>query len=247
DRLKAIYEIEEPAFDPDGIAKHYIERLQNLNEVEIFTKNTVVKVNEKGGSWDITLRSGDSIAAGAVINATYAGTNAIQQVFNQPLIDIVYELSEICLTKPGAFADTALTVMDGPFCSYMPFGHSGLHSLSSVLYTHHAKSDQMLPIFSCQDENQNCKPQSLENCTTCAFKPATAFEKMRKQLQHYITDDCLPKYVASRFTVKTKLKASHIDDSRPTEIGQFQKNPAFYCIFAGKINAVYEIEKVLNI
>jgi hypothetical protein len=246
-RLKALYRVEEVSFDPDAIANFYIERVQENNRIKVFLKNTLRKVKATKLGWEIDLLNGEHIGAAAAINATYAGTNQVQSVFGQPLLDLVYELSEVCLCKPGTFKETGLTVMDGPFCSYIPFGNSGLHSLTSVLYTHHAVSKNNLPHFSCQNENKLCSPGSLQPCSTCQAQPASSFEKMKKQLALYVPENCLPHYHGSRFTVKTKLAASQIDDSRPTEIGLFQKNPAFYCIFAGKINAIYELEKVLNL
>jgi hypothetical protein len=49
----------------------------------------------------------------------------------------------------------------------------------------------------------------------------------------------------SYFTIKSKLKASYIDDGRPTEIAMLRESPRFYCLFAGKINSIYEVEKVV--
>jgi hypothetical protein len=50
----------------------------------------------------------------------------------------------------------------------------------------------------------------------------------------------------SYFTIKSKLKSSYIDDSRPTEISMLRKTPQFYCLFAGKINSIYEVEKIVD-
>ncbi|MEZ4951492.1 MAG: hypothetical protein R2784_19220 [Saprospiraceae bacterium] len=139
-----------------------------------------------------------------------------------------------------------MTVMDGPFCSTMPYGNSGLHSLTSVLYTHHAIAKGDFPEFNCQLGNHNCLPEQPDDCNICNVKPSSSFEKMKQQLSLYVKDDFLPESGTSKFAIKTKLKSSQIDDGRPTQIGLLHENPPFYCIFAGKINAIYEIEKVLN-
>lgn len=247
ERLKALYRTEEVCFDPDAIASYYVKRITEAEKAKIYLNNTIQKVKTAGTLWEVELKGGVTMSAAGVINATYAGTNHIQALFGQTLLDLVYELSEVCLCIPGVFSGTGLTVMDGPFCSYLPFGHSGLHSLTSVLYTHHAVAKGCFPNFACQQENPACRAESLQACSVCSVRPRSAFEKMQKQLSLYLPENILPEYESSRFTIKTKLASSQIDDSRPTEIGLFQKNPAFYCIFAGKINAVYEIEKVLNI
>jgi hypothetical protein len=66
------------------------------------------------------------------------------------------------------------------------------------------------------------------------------------QMQRYLSPAVQLDYFTSMFTIKSKLQASYIDDGRPTEISVLRKNPHFYCIFAGKINSIYEIEKIVE-
>jgi hypothetical protein len=68
---------------------------------------------------------------------------------------------------------------------------------------------------------------------------------MLAQMRVYFSDEVDFQYMFSYFTIKSKLKASYIDDGRPTEITRLQDQPAFYCLFAGKVNSIYEIEKML--
>lgn len=77
------------------------------------------------------------ISTPTVINATYAASNAINQLFEAGNLALTHELSEIAFVTSREFGDRGLTVMDGPFGSIMPYGCSGLLSLSSVAYTHH--------------------------------------------------------------------------------------------------------------
>ena len=46
--------------------------------------------------------------------------------------------------------------------------------------------------------------------------------------------------------MKPILKASEIDDSRPTVIREFHKNPTFISVLSGKINTVYDLDEVLK-
>jgi hypothetical protein len=68
---------------------------------------------------------------------------------------------------------------------------------------------------------------------------------MISQISHYFTDKVRLDYFTSLFTIKSKLKANYIDDGRPTEISILNQDPPFYCIFAGKINSIYEVEKII--
>jgi len=53
-------------------------------------------------------------------------------------------------------------------------------------------------------------------------------------------------YIFSMFTIKSKLQACYIDDGRPTVISKLSSAPDYYCLFAGKINSIYEIERVID-
>ena len=50
----------------------------------------------------------------------------------------------------------------------------------------------------------------------------------------------------SLFSIKPILMASEIDDSRPTVIKEFHKNPTFISVLSGKINTVFDLDEVLK-
>lgn len=62
----------------------------------------------------------------------------------------------------------------------------------------------------------------------------------------YLRDDIEIKYVDSLYSVKPILMASEIDDSRPTVIKVFSKNPTYISVLSGKINTVYDLDEVLD-
>lgn len=135
--------------------------------------------------------------------------------------------------------------MDGPFGSIMPYGRSGLLSLSSVAYTHHKISYDNLPRFDCQTPaDPSCQPAAPGICTTCPRRPISSAHKMLAQMRQYCSDKVDFRYLFSYFTIKSKLKANYIDDGRPTDIALLCAEPRFYCLFAGKINSIYEVEKI---
>jgi hypothetical protein len=253
DRLEALYKTVEYTFDPILIAEYYRQRLyEAAPEVtpRLFTE--VVSAAADGDQWRVELKrleSGklETVKARQVINATYAGSNAINRLFGVRDIDLMHEISEMAFVNSPQIRDIGLTIMDGPFGSIMPYGKSGLLSLSSVAYTHHKVSYNNLPTFDCQQVNTNCRPDFVDICNFCPAKPASNYRKMLGQIRHYFTDKVEFQYFTSMFTIKSKLKASYIDDGRPTEISILHENPRFYCIFAGKINSIYEIEKVVSL
>ncbi|MBK8564229.1 MAG: FAD-binding oxidoreductase [Saprospiraceae bacterium] len=250
DRLEALYLTTEYTFDPVLIGRFYEEKIadQKLVEVRRYTKPT--KAEQVAGMWQVTLQdleneSVESIEAKTVINATYAQSNSLNRLFGMPDIDLMHEISEMAFTTSPQLKNIGLTVMDGQFGSLMPYGLSGLLSLSSVAYTHHKVSYDNLPNFDCQAGNPKCRPDFTEDCNNCPVRPPSNYRKMLGQMRQYFSDRVEIDYHYSLFTIKSKLKANFIDDGRPTEISCMNRSPDFYCIFAGKINSIYEIEKVV--
>jgi len=250
-RMEALYATEEHSFDPILIAQYYETKVKANDSVDLIMTSTVAEAQAENDNWKIRLQhltdnSHSTIRATQVINATYAGSNAINRLFGVRDINLQHEISEMVFVTSPQVKQLGLTVMDGQFGSIMPYGLSDVLSLSSVAYTHHKVSYNNLPTFDCQDQNPDCHPDLLSICNHCPARPPSNYRKMISQICQYFSEEVRFDYFFSMFTVKSKLKASYIDDGRPTEISILNENPRFYCIFAGKVNSIYEIEKVVS-
>ncbi len=250
DRLEALYLTTEYTFDPMLIAEFYQQKIAAQSGIEIRRFTQIKEAAVVGDSWQVQLQNLDNeqfetIEAKSAINATYAQSNALNRLFGMPDIDLMHEISEMAFVTSPQLKNIGLTVMDGQFGSLMPYGLSGLLSLSSVAYTHHKVSYDNLPTFDCQQRNLLCRPDFTEDCNGCPAAPSSNYRKMLGQIRLYFSDKVKLDYQHSLFTIKSKLKANFIDDGRPTEISCLHRSPNFYCIFAGKINSIYEIEKML--
>lgn len=248
-RLEALYRTEEYSFDPVLLGAFYTQNIENESNVQVVLNAKISKVSALGSNWQLeldTLNGSRNLETPLVINATYAASNALNRLFGVREIDLTHEISEIAFITSPQFGDRGLTVMDGPFGSIMPYGQSGLLSLSSVAYTHHKISYDNLPKFDCQiSDDPRCRPEAPGICTDCERRPPSNARKMLAQMSQYFADEVQFTYWHSYFTIKSKLKASQIDDGRPTEISLLREEPRFYCLFAGKINSIYEVEKVV--
>lgn len=252
DRLEAVFRTTEYTFDPLLIARYYDQKIRERSEIQLLLHHEVAEVATAGDAWRMKVKnlsdqSTKEIRAAQVINATYSASNAINRLFGQSEIQLMHEISEMAFVSSPQLGTTGLTVMDGPFGSIMPYGKSGLLSLSSVAYTHHKVSYDALPVFDCQEHHPDCGPKATSICNGCQWRPPSNYGKMRAQMQQYLAPQVQLQYFTSMFTIKSKLKANFIDDGRPTEINILRRNPHFYCIFAGKINSIYEIEKVIEL
>lgn len=251
-RLEGLYQTTEYTFDPYLIAAYYKQLISDNKNIQVLLHSEIKTASKSNTNWHISLQNIDNqsfteINSPAVINATYAASNSINGLFGQSEIELQHEIAEMAFVTSPVLKDIGLTVMDGQFGSLMPYGKSGLHSLSSVAYTHHKVSHEPIPSFDCQKVNTNCRPNFLSDCNTCSAQPKTAFNKMSAQMRQYFSEDVEWQYYFSKYTIKSKLHANHIDDGRPTEISKTSSKPDFYCIFAGKINSIYEIERVIGL
>lgn len=252
---------EEYTYDAKILQSYYEEKLSNRDDVTFFFGARIDRIVRKSDVFEIFLCNGSRYEAPYVLNATYASVN---QVINKlegvekEYFNIKYELCEIILCEPSdVLRGTGITVMDGPFFSIMPFGKTGLHSLTSVTFTPHVTSYDTFPTFRCgqglqgqaNEENPNafCEPESLGNCNICPHKPKSAWPYMSHLADKYMKEEYAYTYKQSLFSMKPILKSSEVDDSRPTAIRVLSEVPTFISVLSGKINTVYDLDTYLEL
>lgn len=231
------------------ILKDYL--LEQLSEypggVKIVCGVNIRSIDRLQDVYIIHMDEGKEYRSGFVLNATYAGTNQILTMAGYEKFRLKYELCEIILCDVNEkLKNVGLTVMDGPFFSIMPFGKTGLHSLTSVTFTPHTTSYDDVPTFACQEKSSGyCTISHLGNCNDCSAKPSTAFPYMQNLVRKYIRTEYEFAYRSSLFSMKPVLMSSEIDDSRPTVIRTYSKKPTFVGVLSGKINTIYDLDEVL--
>ena len=244
-----VFRTREYTYDAMILLDYFLEELKKYpTEVTIKYGVNITTIDKTSDSYIIHTAEGIDYESGFVLNATYASTNQILEKVGFEKFGIKYELCEIILCEVNEkLKDIGFTVMDGPFFSIMPFGKTGLHSLTSVTFTPHTTSYDDLPTFECQKESGGyCSPTHLGNCNDCPAKPKTAFPYMANLARKYMLDEYGFEYKGSLFSMKPILMSSEIDDSRPTVIRKYSENPTFVGVLSGKINTVYDLDEVLS-
>ena len=239
----------EYAYDALILRDHLLKEIAELGDKITIVCNTDIQAIENNGTqYVLRTKNEEYYETPFLFNATYASVNQITSLLGLELFNIKYELCEMIIcTVSDALKNTGITVMDGPFFSIMPFGKTGYHSLTSVTFTPHIASHSALPSFSCQEKSDGyCSEKQLGNCNACPAKPASAWPYMSTLARKYLKDEFGFEYSHSLFSMKPILKASEIDDSRPTVIKTFTTDPTFISVLSGKINTVYDIEEVLK-
>ncbi len=242
---------QEYTYDAAMLRDYFLQALAAKPNVEILYGARIQRIECGKEDFEVTLEGGHCFRAPFLLNATYASTNQILQKVQgltdeeKRLFDIKYELCEIILTRPGDhLKNIGLTVMDGPFFSIMPFGKTGFHSLTAVAFTPHMTSYETLPTFACQ-KGTSCSPAQLENCSSCPHKPESAWPYMEHLARKYMKPEYTFAYERSLFSMKPILKASEVDDSRPTAIRINHDRPRMVSVLSGKINTVYDLDEYL--
>lgn len=238
----------EYTYDANILKEYFLKELGYYPNVEIKYNVRIDSIKQTSTHFQLTLEDGENFSTDFLLNATYASCNQILDKLGYEPFKIKYELCEIILCKVSdKLKNVGITVMDGPFFSIMPFGKTGYHSLTSVTFTPHVTSYDSLPTFDCQIKSSGfCSPEQLGNCNDCPAKPESAWTYMSNMARKYLKDEYEFEYAQSLFSMKPILKASEIDDSRPTVIKQYSSNPTFISVFSGKINTVYDLDEVLK-
>lgn len=241
---------EEYTYDAHILRDWYLERLKEYPKVRLQWSSPVTGISREGDVYRVAAGEGQRHESAFVLNATYASTNQVINLARglDEAFKIKYELCEIILcTVDAPLKNTGITVMDGPFFSIMPFGKTGLHSLTSVTFTPHMASFDSLPAFPCQGRSGGyCTPERLGNCDSCPARPETAWSYMSNLARKYLREEYGFQYRDSLFSMKPILKASEIDDSRPTVVRVHSQNPTLISVLSGKINTVYDLDRVLE-
>ena len=238
---------EEYTYDAQILKEYLLKEISKSDNVEIIYNVKINRIEQKEDFFEINTQSGDTYKTDFLLNATYASTNQITQMLGFEPFKIKYELCEIILcTVNDKLKNVGITVMDGPFFSIMPFGKTPYHSLTSVTFTPHITSYDTVPTFECQEHSREfCSPEHLGNCNDCPAKPQSAWPYMSNLAKKYLKEEYGFEYSHSLFSMKPILKASEIDDSRPTVIKMHSSSPTFVSVLSGKINTVYDLDEVL--
>jgi len=242
------YITREYAFDAHILKYQLLRDVNSRLGSEIRYGRAVTGIERDADDYVVYTASSERYSAPFVLNTTYAGCNELITLAGFEPIKIKYELCEIILCDVARqLYQLGITVMDGPFFSIMPFGKTGIHSLTSVTFTPHKTSYQSLPTFACQQGSGNlCSPESLQNCDYCEAKPQTAYPYMQALAKKYLLEQYGFSYKRSMFSIKPIMMASEVDDSRPTVIRVHSQSPTFVSVLSGKINTVYDLDEVLT-
>ena len=241
--IEEAFNVQEATFDYIKMKMHYLDLAKNFDSlIKILCGYRVCEIQYIDGRYIIN----GSFSSEYLLNTTYASTNQVASMLSEDLIDTKHELCEVVLCNASSvYNNIGITVMDGGFFSLMPWGHSCLHTLTSVHHTPHCQYIGALPIFDCMTDAGFCSKMHLGDCNKCIYTPQTAFNYMMSIVDKFLIDSRSIKYTKSLYAVKTILREAEIDDNRPTIIKTYSNFPGFYSVLSGKISTIYELDTII--
>lgn len=235
--IENVYHVEEYAFDTTKLASWAEHELVECG-VKILYKTQVNAIsNSTSNSLQVTLQHlhgiEEHITCRFVFNCSYSGLNQFKGNFPGTRTELKHEITEMALIQaPKELEELAITVMDGPFFSMMPFPARGLHTLSHVRYTPHQHWD---------DSQENDPYEKLDH-----YERKSRVDRMVRDAGRYVPAMLKAHYVESLFEIKTILVKNESDDGRPILFEKHTELPGCFSILGGKIDNVYDVLEKLE-
>lgn len=134
----------------------------------------------------------------------------------------------------------AVTVMDGPFFSTMPFPTRNLYTLSHVRYTPHGSWIE--EAGGQADDKQSPDPYAMLE----RYSKESRALQMKLDAARFMPELRKCAIVDSLFEVKTVLVRNEVDDGRPILIERSAAPLIVYSILGGKLDNVYDVMEKLQ-
>jgi glycine/D-amino acid oxidase-like deaminating enzyme len=223
-----VFLCKEFAFDWSILRDRLTERLTACG-IQVMLGARVEDITVNGDRMVLALGSGDVVTGRQVFNVTYANINSLLLRNHLPPLPLKYELAEIALVRPPPELEgCAVTVMDGPFFSTMPYPAQRLYSLTHVRYTPH---------YAWLDDSAGSPADQV----AANLPRRTRWRHMMMDASRYVP--CLRdlRYEGSLFDVKTVWIGSESDDGRPILIHRHRDGPLLCSVLGSKIDNIYDL------
>jgi len=234
--IEGVFACTEHAFDWTVLRNRLATRMQAAG-IRVVTGEEAVDLVQRDGLNHVELASGRTIGAPLLFNVTYGGLNRLPLAAGFEPLPLKYELAELALvTPPPELAGRAVTVMDGPFFSAMPFPAEQAYSLTHVRYTPHR---------SWIDGPAGDGAKGAGGPGGAVEDPPSRWLHMAADARRYMPCLGAVEYRKSLFATKTVLTRNERDDGRPILLHRHSAEPGFLSVMGGKIDNIYDLFEIL--
>lgn len=234
DLIDDVFSVTEYAFDSTVLRRMLLTEMSEL-PIRVEYETAAVKVESSGGELIVSgcLKGEEqSFISKQVFNCTYSQLNLIPKNSGFELLPLKHELTEMgLLSMPPEMSRVGVTLMCGPFFSCMPFPARALHSISHVRYTPHGE-------WTDGEAGEIRNP--TDGVREHQLVPRSQVPMMIADASRYIPRLAEACHVDSLWEVKTVLKSSEVDDSRPILFHSHHGVRNYHSILGGKIDNVFD-------
>ena len=235
--IDVVLKVEEGSFDIDVLRDALLARIATESRIVLHLGEPVKTISESNSSVFLNSLAGFAYEFDHAIVCTYAQNSAFAEQLGISWPSTNYQVCEVLLGKTG-LSDIGITIMDGPFWSTMPFGWSGMHSLTHVTHTPLSNAqDGLLP---CQILHKRCGVDFSFDCNTCLQRPPTRSSSMISDFRRFMTGDVTFDVMQSLYTLKA-VPYNPITDARPSTILS-SPGERVAIVFSGKIGDITQLE-----
>lgn len=235
DLIEQVFKVREYAFNSEILKRDLVKRLQKEG-VELRPATVVQSVHQGKKVLRLDTAVGSGYNARSIFNCAYSLINVINENSKLPVLPLKHELTEISLIKlPAELEGKSVTVMCGPFFSFMPFPARQLHTLSHVRYTPHSEwADD-----SAGSRNGHDYLSGIGR--------VSHYRQMVSDAARYLPSIGKAKYQSSLWEIKTVLQQSERDDSRPILFRRNHGLKGYHCIMGAKLDNIYDVFRELDL
>ena len=229
--IEEVFAVKEYAFNHAVVRQILANRLDSCN-VETSLGNEVIRCTQENDLLAVSTSKG-TVRARNLFNCTYSRINLMLENSNEPHVALKHEITEMVLVEPPKILDRlAVTVMDGPFFSLMPYPAEEKYTLSHVRYTPHCSWQDTAP---CPDAHKILHEYSKKS----------NFLYMCRDAQRFMPGLTLSRH-ESLFEVKTVLIKNELDDGRPIFYRKHKEKGNLHTVMGSKIDNVYDLFESLH-
>ncbi len=235
DLVEGLWVAEECAFDYSVLREIVRQQMEEAGVVVHF-KADAQTLTKSGDRMRLELQDGRGFDADWVFNATYSGVNRLGGEVER--VPLKHELAEMALVKlPDELEGLSMTMMCGPFFSFMPYPAEGLTSLSHVRYTPHAEWYESV-------DGDDPAEDPYERFQRVIKK--TNYQYMVADAARFMPALAGCEYSKSIWEVKTLLPKSEADDGRPILFRRDGASPNLVHVMGGKIDNIFDVGEELK-
>jgi hypothetical protein len=223
DCIEDCFKVWEPCYDVQLLRRIFHQKIENF-DIDLILGFKIVKAEIHDKSVNLTSFAGHILTDNfdIIINATYALTNNLQEIFgcNELKKTYIYQKTEVVVTSYEKQILPAITVMDGPFITVLPYTNGG-HKQEYVVY----------------DVVNSIHAEMIGSIATEDFlnsSHVSKYESMKAHGEKYFSfmKDLKPK--TSLWAFRPIPLTTLNDDSRITNWIKHDNHKNFYSILEGK-------------